>query len=329
MTREYLSCDWGTSSFRLRWVHADDLRVIRECRDQAGCKSIFDQSIAAGSNAEARAELYAKFLWRALEPWAQNAANSGPIPLVISGMASSTIGWKELAYASAPLHLDASNLRFEKLEWEKPKWVRATYLISGLATGEEIMRGEETEALGLLADSAVESSLLILPGTHSKHLRIDKCRIVDFSTHMTGELFDVLARNSILKASVNLAALAAASPENLEAFDSGVRRAQSSGLSASLFQTRTRAVLHKCGADENAWFLSGVLIGGELCDLARADTGFKVLLGGTLPLRSLYARALRAMHITAAWEELPEERVEKAVPAAHRLFLQQQHAWEA
>jgi len=101
-----------------------------------------------------------------------------------------------LPYAAAPLALDGKGLIADELNWNKPAWVGPTYLISGAATRHEMMRGEETEAIGLMADAGLSSlgqrSLLILPGTHSKHIWIEDQRIVNFRTFMTGELFDVL-----------------------------------------------------------------------------------------------------------------------------------------
>ena len=47
-------------------------------------------------------------------------------------------------------------------------------------------------------------SLLILPGTQSKHIQIENQSVIDFRTFMTGELFEVLGRHSILRASVDL-----------------------------------------------------------------------------------------------------------------------------
>ena len=37
----------------------------------------------------------------------------------------------------------------------------------------------------------------VLPGTHSKWARVEAGRIVGFETFMTGEMFELLARNSL------------------------------------------------------------------------------------------------------------------------------------
>src|SRR5688500_14726549 len=177
---DFLSCDWGTSMFRVRWISAG--LVTREHTDDTGCKKLFDSS---GDSASARAAAFEDHLRTVLSGWEIADAK---MPLIISGMASSTIGWKELPYAPLPLNLDGSNLRVAPLHWNKPASVGDTFLVSGAASESEMMRGEETEAIGLLKalTSPKERALLILPGTHSKHLRILGQQVVDIRTHMTG-----------------------------------------------------------------------------------------------------------------------------------------------
>ncbi|HEV8543178.1 MAG TPA: 2-dehydro-3-deoxygalactonokinase [Verrucomicrobiae bacterium] len=326
----FLSCDWGTSSFRLRLI--EDEEVLRESRMSDGCRSIFERLRETGAvTAETRARAFGGYLNDRLAEWSDLRENRNkPIPLVISGMASSTIGWQEIPYAAVPLRLDGSNLRASLLDWEKPFWVNESYLIGGVATSDEIMRGEEIEAIGLLADEqqAHEACLLVLPGTHSKHLLIRDREIVDFCTHMTGELFEALANHTVLRATVDLGSLDDFSEARMAAFDLGLRSSVERGLGRSLFQTRTRAVLKNCPKAENSWFLSGVLIGAELQDLLAKRSGLPVLLAGVNHLRRLYARAMRILTPSGAgiWRELPAERIQNAVALGHRLFLAQRKA---
>src|SRR5688572_30691896 len=133
---EFLSCDWGTSSFRLRLVAGGT--VIHEYSDPAGCKSIFENHAP-----EQRAEGFASQLSKAIS---KIRLNGNQVPLVISGMASSTIGWMELPYAKLPLKLDGSSLLVQNLSWKAPESVGPTYLVSGAALENEMMRGEESEA---------------------------------------------------------------------------------------------------------------------------------------------------------------------------------------
>jgi 2-keto-3-deoxy-galactonokinase len=173
-------------------------------------KALYEQALAeCAGTGEDRAGVFAGFLRAQLEDiGAGGSLSKHPLDLVISGMASSSVGWRELPYAQAPFNLDGSKLRFEELKWNSPGWVGSTYLISGVATQHDIMRGEEMEILGLMSEPSLADArlqcLLILPGTHSKHIWIRDGSVVDFRTSMTGELFEVLGRHSLLRASVEV-----------------------------------------------------------------------------------------------------------------------------
>ena len=143
-----------------------------------------------------------------------------------------------------------------------------TYLLSGVSTGCDIMRGEETELVGItklvpeLAERGDEQeTLVILPGTHSKHCVIRGQHLVDFTTYMTGELYMHLHKMPTLTGIF-------AADANLEldetAFLGGVDQARNQTLSAALFRIRSRAILSPDSSTCAQSFLSGLLIGSEL-----------------------------------------------------------------
>jgi len=101
MNQDFLSCDWGTTSFRLRRVAGPDLAVIREIREPAGVKPLYEEAMRSGAEIEAaRANVFARFLSRKVEALlAGEHAPEPNLPLVISGMASSSVGWREFPYA--------------------------------------------------------------------------------------------------------------------------------------------------------------------------------------------------------------------------------------
>ena len=209
-SQDFLSCDWGSTSFRLRWVRGPRRNVVCEICEPSGVKVLYEEANQNGAQDEKlRAPFFAKFLNTKLEALlGSTPLPTTPLPLFISGMASSTVGWCELPYAKAPFALDGSGVSLKAINWNKPPWIGATYLISGVATEHEMMRGEETEIIGLMAEPALHTlrarCLIILPGTHSKHVRIENESVVDWRTFMTGELFEVLGRHSLLRASVEM-----------------------------------------------------------------------------------------------------------------------------
>jgi 2-dehydro-3-deoxygalactonokinase len=324
---DFLSCDWGTTSFRLRWVAGNERRIVREIREKSGIKAMLER---ASIGASSRAEVFSSFLANKLRELPGNdAPPERPLPLVISGMASSSVGWQELPYAPVPFAINGSNLVSHQLDWNSPPWVGPTHLISGVATGNDMMRGEECEVIGLMSLPRLtpyrEKCLLILPGTHSKHVSIENSTIVDWRTFMTGELFEVLGNHSLLRASLDLAARQREEPRfevHAPAFVEGVRMACEQGISASLFKVRTHAVLHGVSAAENTAFFSGLLIGAELSEATKTES-VPVLLAGTGAAALSYARAMELVFpASAQWAPLAPGQVEQATIAAHALFLE-------
>lgn len=165
-------------------------------------------------------------------------------------MASSTIGWQELPYARLPLPLDGSTLITRRLPpLDSSVGSHEVLLVSGACTDRDVMCGEETEVVGLFqlpaAQPLVNDSLVIKPGTHSKHLRVQRGQIVGLQTFMTGELFDILSQHGILRHSLGEVIEPAGKLTDALAADfrAGVDHGRTLPLAGALFQVRTRQVL--------------------------------------------------------------------------------------
>jgi 2-dehydro-3-deoxygalactonokinase len=242
--------------------------------------------------------------------------------VLISGMASSSIGWCELPYASLPFALDGRDVVWKDIG---PLIVNdnshRVILLSGVRGQWEIMRGEETQVLGfvrLRRDEAIANEMvIILPGTHSKHVHLNAGQIIDFQTYLTGELFDVLSRHSVLRHSVGMldgeSALTARLPEAFRpAFLEGVEAVRSRALLELLFRVRTRQVLHGHTSPENRAFLSGLLIGAEICGLlARYPDPPTMVLCGAEALADLYETACRHRELQDRLRIVPGPEVEQ------------------
>ena len=316
MSRYFLSCDWGTSNFRLRLVEIASMEVRGELRSGDG----IDRLEGTGP------ERFSAYLALRIEDLLRGKEVEGEVeatatPLWISGMASSTIGGKEIPYASLPFPLDGSGARVADLGALEGSRPHPVHLVSGLRSDDDILRGEETEALGLLslldgkdARDTREETLLIFPGTHSKHLSARGGKITDFRTFMTGELYNVLCCHSILRRSVE----EIQTLEGIEEpFLEGVRRTAAQGMSAGLFRTRTRQVLDKKPAVENGAYLSGLLLATELISVARSPG--RILVGARGLMAALYLAAAKELGI-ARVETASATQLELSVPAGHALI---------
>lgn len=107
---------------------------------------------------------------------------------------------------------------------------------------------------------------------------------------MTGELFDLLMRQSVLRHSTTPDATFDAT-----SFQDGVTATRTHSLIAKLFRVRTRQVLDHKDAESNTSFLSGLLIGTELAELA--ENKHPLLVAATEPLLQAYRLAVQVLDL--------------------------------
>ena len=107
---------------------------------------------------------------------------------------------------------------------------------------------------------------MLLPGTHSKWAQIENGRIVRYATYLTGELFAVLGKHSILGRLIP-AESPGAKDTDVAAFELGLTTARHSApgdFSHQIFGTRTLGLTGRVPPTGLADYLSGLLIGHEL-----------------------------------------------------------------
>lgn len=274
-----LCCDWGTTSLRLQLVEADTLKTRAKTSDGEGILATYRRWTASGQPASERLFFYLAVLRdciHALE--SQGGSSLSGVPLVVSGMASSSIGMSPLPYRPLPLALDGSNLQWTVLP-TSDDFLHPLLLVSGVSAKADVMRGEETLLVGALADNPLkdQAAVVVLPGTHSKHVSIRNEQVEDFATYMTGEFFALLSQYSILADTVDsgggLDVL-----ENRESFADGVRDGAASNLLRECFSIRARHLLGTAIKNANYHRLSGLLIGAELGDLVKRKPEAVMLL---------------------------------------------------
>lgn len=274
----YAAIDWGTSSFRL-WLVDGGGGILAERRSldgmmaagKLGFAAVLDGHLAA---LEAPADL----------------------PAVICGMAGARQGWVESGYIDTPAPLASIPDRAVPV----PGQARDIRILPGIAQRDpgapDVMRGEETQLLGALGLAGTADALACLPGTHSKWIRVDGGTVRRFSTFMTGELFGVVTRETILLHAV----AGAAEVQDTVAFRAAVRAAYAAPARAAnlLFQARSSQLLFGTSPASARGWISGTLIGleiaGGLAGEGPADTVTLIAAGG---LESLYRTAFETLAI--------------------------------
>ncbi len=263
--------DWGTT--RLRLFRVADGRVT----DRATGPGIG----APGIDPEAT-------LRAALADW---RVAGRPDSIRLCGMVGARSGWREVAYAECPADRAAWLAAAASLTLDDtPVTIMAGLASVDRAGVPDVMRGEETQVFGALACDAtlgVGDRILVLPGTHSKWVRLRAGRITDFRTVPTGELFALLRDHSTLTGG------ARAEAHDDEGFGEGLATAATgSGPISALFAARAQQLR---GGRDAGWaldYLSGLLIGAEIVEM-RASLAVEQpdALIGDPNLTDLYARA--------------------------------------
>lgn len=154
----------------------------------------------------------------------------------------------------------------------------------------DVMRGEEFQVFAALESGAGDGTF-VCPGTHSKWIRTQGGRIVDFRTYATGELYATWCAGS------SLTDLVGAVDQTAGGFDhalSAARRPATSTL-AAIFALRAGVLTGQLKATHAFDALSGLLIGREVTHALDADElngPLRVIGGGDLADR--YVRAITA-----------------------------------
>lgn len=266
----------------MRLVNSRNLTIIDEVKSLNGIAQVFrdweKQSLDEG---ESRYDFYLTILKEQIQVLADRASmNLDTIPVVLSGMASSSIGIDNVPYATLPFSAKGDEVSLKIFD-QTSFFPHQLILISGVQSTKDVMRGEEIQFLGIV--NSKESGLpnagqyvLVLPGTHSKHIYVTGEVMVDFETFMTGEIFNIISEHSILKDSISINKLSLSSNARTKAaFREGVKMSKTPILH-SLFTVRTNQLFGTYSKEENFSYLSGLLIGSEL--IALKDLNLPVVI---------------------------------------------------
>lgn len=211
------------------------------------------------------------------------------IPTYLCGMIGSRTGWQETAYVPCPAAPQALAAGLQPLaEHDNIFFIPGVQCRTPAGTP-DVMRGEECQILGALALSELREGLLILPGTHSKWVRVREGQIVDFATFFTGELFSLLHRHSSIGTVLN------AETTDANSFEYGLQQShRDGGLLHQVFSARTRSLCEDIQDQSMSAYLSGVLIGSEFSHaLAMFPATGELLLVGDRKLGDCYRQAAR------------------------------------
>ena len=269
----WIAADWGTTNLRL-WAMSGEDEIVAHAGSDKGMNSL-------------EPSRFEEVLLELAGGWLDDNRQT----LVLAcGMVGARQGWVETEYVATPTppftpggftSAPTTDARLRVL------------IVPGLAQHDpaDVMRGEETQIAGLLAQRPDFDGLVCMPGTHSKWAEIKGGAIMSFRTFMTGELFALLGHKSILRHSLNAGGF------DETAFEEAIAAAMTSpdAALADLFSIRAGDLLDQVAPAVSRARLSAYLIAAELGAMKRSMNGRKVILIASGELERLYGRALEAV----------------------------------
>jgi 2-dehydro-3-deoxygalactonokinase len=249
-----IGIDWGTTAFRAYRIDASGVVRDRSESDRGirnvapdGFEMVLSEQIGAWIDA------------------------GGPCPVLMAGMVGSRQGWLETPYCPLPAGLDDIAAALMPVAEIRSCPVA---IVPGVAVKDgampDVMRGEETQIFGALAERGRTGGRLVLPGTHSKWAGAEDGGIRHFATYMTGEIFAALCDHTILGS-----LMSEQDTFHAGGFERGLDEGHASGGPGALlhrvFGTRSRGLFGETEPEALSDYLSGMLIGAEFADAAGED----------------------------------------------------------
>ncbi len=267
MNADWIAVDWGTSHLRA-WAMQGDA-VLDQAHSERGMGRVVNGAFQAA-------------LLELIEPW----LGPSPLDVVACGMVGARQGWVEAPYSAVPSDpVPVPPIRVPNTDHR----IRA-FVVPGLKqqSPPDVMRGEETQIAGFLAERQNWDGVICLPGTHTKWVQVSAGEVVSFRTFMTGEMFELLRGQSVLKHSIGEGwsddAFAQAAADALS---------KPEQLAARLFGLRAADLLHGQDGGVARATLSGYLIGAELAATRPYWLGQQIAIIGAHGLSDVYASALK------------------------------------
>lgn len=289
--KPFVAVDWGTSSFRL-WQLSQHGEILSQTQGPYGMSTLKPAEFPGvlASNLD-------------------KLGIASDLPVLICGMAGAAQGWFEAPYITISENLNTLGRHSVQL----PAPHEHVFILPGVKQLQppNVMRGEETQLLGLLKQHPEFGGVVCLPGTHSKWVRIEKGVIQEFTTCMTGELYALLTEQSVLRHSVAVDELTDVAGRNGEELtDTSAERAFADTVSEfikapasvaeRLFDIRTSSLLNNAKPTVLAARLSGMLLGFELAATKRYWEQSDVALIGDSAICERYSTAMKQVNVNAA-----------------------------
>ncbi|SMX43427.1 2-dehydro-3-deoxygalactonokinase [Octadecabacter ascidiaceicola] len=293
-TPTWIAADWGTSNLRL-WAISNDGTVL-------------DMRTSEKGMGQLAPDAFEPVLVDVAADWLKTADT-----VVACGMVGSRQGWVEAPYQTAPCSVCPNTMVKAAVQRDG----LTVHVVPGIRQTDpaDVMRGEETQIAGFLSLNDDWDGIICLPGTHTKWVHMSAGEVVSFQTCMTGEMFSLLAEESVLRHSI------AESGWNdgtfLEALSETMSRPER--MAGQLFSLRAAQLVHDTDPQTLRARLSGLLIGAELASTKPYWLGQNVALIGADAVSQPYLAGLAAQGVNVAHADATEMTL-AGIKTAHAIL---------
>ena len=252
---QYITIDGGTTNTRLSFV--ENGTILQTVKLPCGARSSMNGEDLSAQIRKAIADL--------------TALHGTPRCILAAGMITSEYGLCTVPHIPAPAGIEELHQNMHRTTLAEITPVPFCF-IPGVKTETDMMRGEETELMGLAPQG---ECTYVLPGSHSKIVQTDaRGRIAEFCTCLTGEMAAALSAHTILKDAVNLSGGFCE-----KALLEGYETAKTLGINRALFQTRIRKTRLQQDEKSVTGFFLGCILQAEADAIVQAASGSIVIAG--------------------------------------------------
>ena len=285
---KWIAVDWGTSSFRAYLVQNNQ---------------VIDNIISKDSMKFIKQIDFETIFIKLIEKW---LIKGQLIQVLASGMLGARQGWFEAPYEIAPCNL--KNIKFISPIVNDQRFTLKIFSGISQINEPDVMRGEETQVAGFFYDNPSFKGSICLPGTHSKWIKVENSYIEKFKTFMTGELFEVISKYTVLKHSILSEDID--KNEFVKSVEIIIKNPENIG--SALFQLRADDLINSQGNIIYQSRLSGYLLGLELLGSAEFWENKNIVLIGNKVLVELYSFVLKNK-VTSIKECISDEMLLKGL----------------
>lgn len=271
----YIAIEWTSLAFKAMLIDGDEVLGTRN-------SDLGTTKIVGGT--------YEKVLRQEIGDWLPLASK-----ILLSGMITSRNGWIESPFALVPA--GPADLAAQAIT-HVVDGLPPLMFLPGIAQSEplpDVMRGEEMALFGLQE----ADGMFVLPGPHAKWVRKDGGRVASITTYMSGEIANLLKRDSLVSRLIPPVSEArpVAFRRGVEtAFDQGTF---SGGILGRIFSARSLVLFDRLEPDDISDYISGLLVGAEVQEAIGAQRGDTIGVLGHGDVAERYLIALELLGVEA------------------------------